>query len=159
MGANDILASSECQEMMTKDEQKECDKVIGDANVTRIAVEEIASLVKSVRMKFGKKLGKRKLVKWLGEGPQALDAGFLNANLPGNYYIRRDGFNARWRVFQRGTKWTSSKSWGAGREHQCVEGCMIAAWSRHESLTGEQCHIVGLFNDRPDSSAAGSSAA
>jgi hypothetical protein len=64
-GAEELLASDECQAMMNKDEQQEMDKFLEGEAKTRAGAEDFATLVRSVRVSSASKAKKtRKPVAW-----------------------------------------------------------------------------------------------
>ena len=147
-GGEEVLASEECQAMMSKDEQQECDRALDGAAKAQAGTKDFARLVKSVRLSAkGKKAAKPKRppVAWPGDGPRAVLEDHLNSLMPSGYYIRRDPFNGRWRAHHTTSPWSCGRSWGAGQEAVCTKSCVIAAWARAEELEGQECHVTGLL--------------
>ena len=145
-GAEELLASGECQAMVNKGEQQEMDKFLEGEAKTRAGADDFATLVRSVRVGLASKARKtRKPVACPTAKKGALDEEYLTTLLPDGFYIRRNTFNGRWGTHHSTSKWSFSRSWGEAL-HPCMcEGSLGTSWQgilMGPSATSLDCWVL-----------------
>lgn len=142
-GAESVLESDELQGCLTQAAAKEMNTLLQQLETSKAQEAMFKELLVEKRG-AGRK---RRAVKFVGDGERAMVPSSFTEFLPlPTSRLYRDTFNGRWIVwYDRHSKWSSSKSWGSGREWPCVLAVLQAVWDHHTDITGEKCHIIGLM--------------